>query len=193
MQRLINYFYELLIKISMADCLRVLSQLQHAYFACYSRRDYISKQSSYEKVIYKKRSKWLKSASRVRFLLNKNKKISIEWGVIFSRVEHLSEIVFSLNQLRFRVTQYAIYEICAFEMQALDKKSTEAFKDAAKILLWNKNLIPPLELLESIHSFEAISNRVLRVASPEPIVFLFFIQDLYALNDEINKLYEKII
>lgn len=193
MRRIIHYFYESVIKISIANCLGTLARLQHAYFACYSQRDYLTKQSGYEKAIYKKRSKWLSSVSRTRFLLNKNKKVSAEWSVIFSRVEHLSEIVFSLNQLRFRVSEYAIYEICSFEMQALDKTSRAAFKDAAKILMWNKNAIPPLELLESIHSFEAISNRVLRVASREPIVFLFFIQDLYALNDEINKLYEKII
>ncbi len=193
MRRIINYFHEVLIKISIAHCLGVLAQLQHTYFACYKDRDYFSKQSVYEKEIYKKCSKWLISVSRARFLLNKNKKVSAEWRVVFSRVEHLSEVIFSLNQLRFRVSQHAIYEICSFEMQALDRTSAAAFKDVTKMLLWDNNSIPSLELLDCIHSFEAISNRVLRVASPEPIVFLFFIQDLYALNDEINKLYEKII
>lgn len=177
----------------MSHCLGALAQLQHAYFACYNQRDYLSKQTGYEKTIYKKRTKWLQKISGARVLLSRNKPVSLEWSVIFSGIEHLSEIIFSLNQLRFRVREYAIYEICSFEMHALDKASIAALKDAATILLWNKNAIPPVTLLESIHAFEAISNRILKVAAPEPIIFLFFIQDLYALNDEINKLYEKII
>ncbi len=189
LSRIIQYLYELLIKLVFANCLRALVQLQHAYFACYIKRDYLSNQSNYEKSIYQKRSIGLKRMAYARSLLKKNKNSSTKWTDLFSKITHLSEIIFSLNQLRFRVTDYAIFEICALEMQALDRASAAALKAAVKNLLWNKNPTYPVELLEAIHAFEAISHRVLNVASSEPIIFLFFIQDLYALYDN---LYEKI-
>lgn len=193
MASLLKLFKEWRIKLSISRCLYALMRLQQAYFACYHPQKYLSKQLDAEKIIYQKRSRWLRHILKTRKLLARMKSVSAEWQIIFSNIDHLSEIIFSLHQLRFRVHDPAIYQICSYEMEALNKATTQAFKDAATILLWNKNAIPPITLLESIHSFEAISNRVLKVASPEPIVFLFFIQDLYALNDEINKLYEKIV
>lgn len=166
----------------------VLAQLQHAYFACYLKSDYLSKQPSYEKILYQKRSLLLAKMEHARYSLKKNKKIAKRWAVVFSKIEHLSEVVFSLNQLRFRVSGYAIFEICIAEMQALEKTSIAALKSLAQFILWNTPSVYSVELLDKIHAFEAISHRTLQIASPEPIIFLFFIQDLYALYDEINQL-----
>lgn len=168
--------------------MRALAQLQHAYFACYLKRDYLSKQPGYEKILYQKRSLLLGKVAHARSLLKKNKKGTTKWAIVFFKIEHLSEIIFSLNQLRFRVSGYAIFEICIAEMQALEKTSMAALKNVAQFILWNKRAASPVELLDKIHAFEAISHRTLQIASPEPIIFLFFIQDLYALYDEINEL-----
>lgn len=191
MSRIIAHLYELLIKIKLASCLNSLADLQHVYFTCYSYRDYFSKQTQYEKTLYQKRSKWLSRMLSVRRLL-KDKKNSEKWHSIFTRIDYLSEIIFALHQLRFREREYAIFEICSLEIQALDRAIAAAMKDAIKKILWNKNLSHPVELLDSIIAFEAISHRVLKVTSSEPIIFLFFIQNLYALDDEINKIYEKL-
>ena len=168
--------------------MRALAQLQHAYFACYLKRDYLSRQSSYEKILYQKRSLLLGKIEHARALLKKKREVTRKWAVIFSKIEHLSEIIFSLNQLRFRVSGYAIFEVCVAEMQALEKTSMVALKNLAQCILWNKRVASPLELLDKVHAFEAISHRTLQIASPEPIIFLFFIQDLYALYDGISEL-----
>ncbi len=186
-----SHIGELFIKIRLANCLSALAELQHAYFTCYSYRDYFSKQPHYENVLYKKRSKWLNKQNAARQLL-KNKKISEKWHSLFSSIDHLSEIIFALHQLRFREREYAIFEICSLEMQSVDKAISIAMKDAIKKLVWGKKLNQPLELLDSVIAFEAISHRVLKVTSSEPIIFLFFIQNLYAINEEINKVYEKL-
>ncbi|MCD6039879.1 MAG: hypothetical protein K0S27_1279 [Gammaproteobacteria bacterium] len=123
-----------------------------------------------------------------RRLLDKNKRNSKAWGAIFYQISHLAEIIFSLNQLRFRVRDYAIFEICNTEMQSIEKTSTVALRKLGKFILWNASPIASINFLEAIHAFELLSHRTLQVASPEPIIFSFFIQDLYALHDEINKI-----
>lgn len=176
------------LKFILANCLRALAQLQHAYFACYLQRDYLSKQSSYERILYQKRALLLSKIEHARALLKEGREVVPKLAVTFSKVEHLSEIIFSLNQLRFRVSGYAIFEICVAEMQAIEKASMATLKRLAQFILWNKRMSSPIELLDKIHAFEAISHRTLQIASSEPIIFLFFIQDLYALYDGMNEL-----
>lgn len=189
MSQIIKYLQKWFVKITFAYCLGALAQLQRAYFACYLRRDYLAKQSDYEKIFYQKRSILLNRMKYARYFLKKN---SEKWRLFFSEIEHLSEIIFSLNQLRFRVTDYTIFEICAFEMQWLSKTSTSALKSAANSFLKKYNSHSHLVALsESIEAFETISHSALQITSQEPIVFLFFIQDLYALHDAVKKLYEK--
>ncbi len=186
-----NGLYELLIRLVISNCLNTLAQLQQAYFACYIKQDYFFRQSDHEKAINQKRSKWLRKAGLARYWLKSNKNNSTKWQVIFSKVEHLSEIIFSLNQLRFRVHEKALFEMCFVEMQSLEKSSTTALRKIAKSLFYNKHFFDSEEMAAAIHAFEAISDRVLKIASNEPIIFLFFIQDLYALNDAISQFYEK--
>lgn len=175
-------------RLILANSLRALAQWQHACFAYYLQCDYLSRQSGYEKILYRKRSLLLSKLAHARVLLKEKSVATTKWAVIFTKIEHLSEIIFSLNQLRFRVSGYAIFEVCIAEMQALEKTSIIALKNLAQFILWHKRVVSTLELLDKVHAFEAISQRVLQVAAPEPIVFLFFIQDLYALYDGITEL-----
>jgi hypothetical protein len=168
--------------------LRALAQLQHVYFDCYLKGDLVVKQLHYEKILCQKYSLLLRKMGHARHVLKKNKETFPQWCFIFSKIEHISEIIFSLNQLRYRVKGHAIFEVCRPEMQGLEKTSTAELRGLANFIVWKKRFTHSTDLLDKIHAFEAISQRALQVASPEPLVFLFFIQDLYALYDEIRAL-----
>jgi len=104
---------------------------------------------------------------------------------IFFKIDHLSEIIFSLNQLRFRVVDYTTFKVCAQEMQEIEKFSIMMIIQLANF----KNSSVELPIFEEkIHQFENIYNRALQIVAIDPLVFMFFIQDLYALNEELKQL-----
>ena len=104
--------------------------------------------------------------------------------VIQKRLELMPivDIIFSLNQLRHRVTDVSIYEICARELKEIEKTSIN--------FLLKGELFSEI-FLKKIHEFEAIYNNTLRVVAPDPMIFLFFIQDLYAFHEQVEQLYDQ--
>lgn len=185
--------HEVLIRLSLAACFYDLARLQESYFVCYSEVDYFSKRSNYEKNIYQKRSAWLTKMKWARYFLNKSKRKNTKWHLIFSELEQLSEVVFSLHQLRFRAEEYAIFDICSIEMKSLRIASTIALHEAAKKMLWSSQSNRSAELLKAINAFENIFDRILKISLPGPIIFLFFIQNLLTLNEKLNGIYEETI
>lgn len=186
MMRAIKYLKKYQIKIALANCLRALAKLQRAYFACYLQPNYLVKQTDYEKEMQKRRLILLQCMSKAKQLLH-SENVSEEMVSYFYKINRLSEIIFSLNLLRFRVQDRAIFELCQDEMQVLADKFIRALENLAENIIKDRVITGSTELQEAIDCFEAISNRTLQVVSREPLVFSFFIQDLYALQGELNE------
>jgi hypothetical protein len=175
--------------MALTHCFRALEKLQRVFFAGYLQQDYLVRQMQYEKIIHQKRTALVSAILRMRHLLSKKIDLGIVYPAIFSRINHLSEIIFSLNQLRFRVKEEAVFKICAVEMQGIAEVSGRLFNQLVKSRRKKNAFIPVDRLLDKIHDFETISNRTLQVVAAEPLVFLLFVQDLYALHDELNAVY----
>jgi len=94
----------------------------------------------------------------------------------------LVDSVFSLHQLRHRFKDAALLEACSRELKALNKTSID-------FLLGGKSYAKNFS--DKINDVESLYNNTLRVVLPDPAIFLFFIQDLYAFQEEVEKLYAK--
>ena len=175
------HFYR--IRKSFSDCLKALANYQRLLFFAYLKKDYLTKRIQYEKKLFKARMQLLKVFQAAR----KFKKDSLE-EVVFLKIEHLAEIIFSLHQLRLRVDDYSVFIFCAPEMARLQQVITQLLLKASQCILKSHQWIAADILLDQIHAFEAIYNKTLQVISKEPIIFLFFIQDLYAFYDELLSL-----
>jgi hypothetical protein len=175
------------IKKLLSRCLQALAALQESMFVNYLRSDYIKCREHYQKVLNKK-SKLFFSA-----MLNTSNAVQHFSAAkdIFLKINHLSEIIFSLNQLRFRVEDYTTFKVCAQEMQAIEASSIALFRQLAKGF-FQKIEMDFNVFEERIHAFENLYNRALQIVSTDPLVFMFFIQDLYVLNEEAKKLFEMI-
>ncbi len=106
--------------------------------------------------------------------------IDIKLKKTLKKIEHLSEIIFAIHQLRLRIKDFSIFEIVAREIFFLKKAST------LLLLKFQKNTFIQQEIddfLQALHAFEAMYERTLRVTAKEPLVFLIFIQDLYVFYD----------
>jgi hypothetical protein len=183
-----KYFYERRVNKSLKNCLQALAKLQQAFFVNYLRKDYIKYQLRYQKYLNIKSKFFFHTIIKAGGLINPNSRY---WHV-FCKINHLSEIVFSLNQLRFRVADYATFKICARELEEIEKFSILIFLQLSN-LFCKKSKLDISEFEEKIHNFEGIYNRTLQIVSMDPFVFMFFIQDLYALFDEMSALYQAIL
>ncbi len=136
----------------------------------------------YAKLFYKRRTAFFLSLQKAR----KRTKRAREFKPLIDIYEHLYEIVFSLHLLRYRVQDYALFEICARELRTIQNISTHLLNQLGKSF-FHRSLISTDHLLQQIHAFESLYQHTLKIIVRDPIVFIFFIQDLYALGDEIEK------
>jgi hypothetical protein len=185
---MINYIRAWYIKKLLSNCLYALADLQQAFFVNYLKKDYIKQRKYYQNDL-NKRSK--------TFFLNMTKtsdaiKHYSQFKDIFSKINHLSEIIFSLNQLRFRVVDYTTFKVCIQEMQNIEKFSNMMIIQLANYF-FKKISIEVNVFEDTIHQFENIYNRALQIVAIDPLVFMFFIQDLYALNEELTQLSNAIL
>lgn len=167
----------------LSQSLKILAILQSMLFDTYLKQDYIQNRMYYERKIFQKRVQLLKVLLYVQTLQK-----TPEEKKLFFKIEHLIEIVFSVHQLRFRVRDFSVWAVCAPELNGLQVASAQALLAFSQERIKNpqhSQLASREGLLERIQEFETVYQRALQVVVAAPIVFLFFIQDLYALYDEL--------
>lgn len=170
---------------------KALDQLQIAILSCYIQKDYQEKKYDFEQTIHKARLNIMGTMKKLRL------KIGAQGQTDFlSKLENLYEIVFSLNILKYRVTDYATFEICKKEFAKISVKLSEALKQINLLLKHISNLSSHTMMEETAKTMGKLSNQIdlleelyrstLQVVSKDPIFFLFFIQDLMALRDQLE-------
>lgn len=99
-----------------------------------------------------------------------------------SELLQIGDVIFSINQLRHRIKDFSILEICIRELTDIGNLSALFIRDRKKF---------SNAYLGAIHQFENLYGNTLRVVVPDPLVFMFFIQDLYALYEKVTALNER--
>lgn len=170
-----------------------MNQLQLDLFACYIQKDYVLRKDFYEKRINKARITLLRSMKKIRMKYIAHDEANIKR---LTKFESLYEMIFSLNILKLRITDYATFEICEAEFRKISNKLSDVLKHII-VLLGNRSDRKSNQLIEStakimgklshqIDSLAELYRTTLQVVSPDPIFFLFFVEDLIALRDELE-------
>ena len=165
---IINYFHS-------------LNQLQEYIFFSYGKKKSIIEENDSMQKIHLARVNLFISMKKIRALFREKK----QNHSILNKIKNFYEIIFSLNNLNLRVNDNALFEICSAEMQKIARYITyslQAFQSAQIEQAFH--FIKELSL--SIDEFTKLYLDMLQVISREPIVFLFFIQDVTALRDEMK-------
>lgn len=167
-------FRQYRLKKAFQACFYQMAELQQILFYFYLNKKYQLNISFFEKKLFIKKQVFFRSLARCRSLLYTD----VEKQLFFN-IEHLSDILFSLHLLRYRVQDPALYEMGMLELKALYRDIFKILNEFAK-----NNSSFSLENFEThIHAFETIAHRTLCVVIKDAMVFLFFIQDLYAIYD----------
>lgn len=157
--------------------LKNLNVLQQKIFYIYLKQDYAEKHFIYERDFH--------FINESIFQQMKTLRRSTSLKLIES-VNHMVEILMALGQLRYRIADPTTFAVCEKEFVLLSKTIDTIFLKLAK---GNAQVETELEKLTSaIQAFEAVYRATLQVVSKEPMIFLIFIYDLYAMRDELAEL-----
>lgn len=148
---------------------RDLIRLNQEIFACYLQPDYPTNTYLFERRIHVQKNKLVSTMAKWQNLVShsqdgKNKSIQ-QFNLLY-------DIVLSASQLRWRVTDHTTFSVCATELTQLLNAMNQALKE--------QTFSTEESLEKAIKYFENIYQQVIRIASPEPLVFLLFISDITA-------------
>jgi hypothetical protein len=160
-------------RFRLSSALYRLNQLQNKIFFIYLKRNYSEKHYFYEKELHQDRLRYFSVI--VRLYQSSLPKKTLE------KMDELFEIITSMGNLRYRLKDDAIFEVCELELL----NTTQAISRIFHLLMKNKN-IDTSDLFACIQSLESIYQRTLAVVLKEPVLFLIFIHDLYALKEKFD-------
>jgi uncharacterized membrane protein YccC len=161
---------------SLTQALQDLMDLNQAIFNGFIAVDYPAKQFEYIKKVHQKRRDFSYSISVARDLMKKIKKDKDKFTGMLCSIEHLYEIIQALGALLYRVEDHTTFQIIHKELLALSAST-----------------VPAQEALQdNIFQLEDVNHAALMVAAKDPMAFLLFIQDLFALQKGMLRLTEAI-
>jgi uncharacterized membrane protein YccC len=173
--------------------LQDLIDLNQAVFNCFLAVNYPEKQFEYAKKIHQERRDFSYAISVARELLEKIKGNKDKPATILCAIEELYEIIQALGTLLYRVDDHSTFQIAYKELLALSETISKDLRAIKLFLLEKTKTAPPQDVLnDNIFQLEDVNHAALNVAAKEPVVFLLFIQDLYALQKGMLQLTEAI-
>lgn len=177
-------------KLVLTASIQKLLELNQAIFDCYLAADYSEKRFQYERKLHQKRRDYSYEISVARQLIKRIKATEREpLNNVMCALEQIYEIMLSMGLLDYRVEDRSTFELAYKELLEISENINSELR-AIKIQLLKKK--PPSviseKIKESIYQLEDVSRVTLDVAAKDPMVFLLFVQDLYALNKMMEQL-----
>lgn len=170
--KLFNKIRRIRLKLSLSKGYVILAVLQKLFFDNYLKQETILKQY---KTLNRQHRKFYQCLKKARLLTTK---IPSE-KFLYDHIEQLHDIICAMHLLRFRVNDLSLFEICAQEMFSLQKTSVALLKKCGQQVTLENEL---KNFLNAIEAFESINTHTLKIVARDPVVFLFFLQDLYAFH-----------
>jgi hypothetical protein len=185
--------------------LRALDRLHLTIFAAYIKRDYFDNQFAYEKILVNHSRLVFEILQQVRLAAHvEPEKIGIhqfsqadtsstDEGVVWfekiiSRLEHLYEILFSLDLFKNRMIDHSTFEVCEAELKNISHAISEMIADLSDDVKSSHSSVDRKTLIVPIQVLETMFQNTLQFIMADPMFFVFFIRDLNALNDELMSL-----
>jgi hypothetical protein len=175
------YFFRDQIQLKMLVVLKNLKKLNDEIFSCFLQPDYIDNIYLYERRLHVQKTQCLYALNNLRKFV-KLKQASQTQILFLSLLEGMFENILDYSQLRRRVTDYSTLSVCSQELQAVSQEIDKTLGGMCAHIRHKKYYLNQENLTQKINLLEANYNNVLRVASPEPLVFLLFIDSLQAFT-----------
>jgi hypothetical protein len=182
------------LRYALADSLLRLAQLNQAIFSCYVAHNYQEEHFDYEKKLHASRGSFLYKISQARTLLMHLKSSpQPKFAAMLDCIEQCYEIFQSLGLLIQRVDDHSTFAVADKEFLALSGNvDTYLRQMAAEINTLKIRHEESAILSENIYELEEINRTVLQVVAKDPLVFMIFIQDMYALEKMFLRLFAAI-
>lgn len=156
--------------------LRTLDNMQKIIFSFYIKRNFGENRFLHEKKLLQQTSKIMRAMKRVRETLEDQK--------MTAYLAQLYEIIFALDLLKDRLIDHATFEICEQELKAI----THVLSSFINEICNNQKNGIKQKLDGVIQALEINFQNTIQVVSADPMVFLFFIKDLYALSNALDRI-----
>ncbi len=174
----------------LIEYLLVLEGLHIIIFSAYIEKDYFNYRTAHEKKIIQQTEVLMKIFCQLRRRYQEElfaqQSVSEEF---ISRLEHLYEIMFSLDLLKYRLVDHATFEVCHSELKIISQVISTMILDLINVVKYQNTaklkVCERITLAPAIQAFEIIFHSTLQFITADPMFFLFFIRDLNALNEEL--------
>lgn len=151
-----------------------LDRLQQTIFNFYIQRNFGADRFYHEKQLLKHTTQVMKALAEIRKRQDDAKLLAV--------LEQLYEIIYSLDLLKNRLIDHTTFEICEQELKNIKLNLSQILQKIPTQKLTKLKH----QLDQAIQALEIIFQNTLQVVTADPLVFLFFIQDLYALANTLD-------
>lgn len=159
----------------IAQYLSALSQLSHDLFACLIQLDYSQNEFWYEERLHQQKIVCLTLLEQYQISPLQQRSFTIA-------LSQLYELLLACAQLRWRVKDHSIFEVCQSELQQLAQQLNRYFSALFAAPAIFQMHYEQLQI--AIEKFEEIYQSVLLVTAKEPVAFILFQANLKSLVDQ---------
>lgn len=178
---------------ALTECVKYLNQLSGEIFACFVMPDYQPNFYLFEHRIHQQKIKILTVFKELRrYTLDQKSPSEYQLNIV-KQLDIILDVLLSCGLLRHRVKDFALFNICSNESNAILKSIQDNFQTIIKLI--NYKVVPynDMNIVEAIKNLEINYANVLKVTAPEPLVFFLFIATLKNLETELKALYQIIL
>lgn len=172
-----------------------LELLNTEIFSCFLQPTYTENIYLFERRLHKQKESVMQALFHLRNVVQqaKNRLSPQEKNRItemIAKIDRLFDIMMDYAQLRARVTDHTIFEICKEELIAVSQSMAHVFSELKMSLEQKKQELNIIPLKASIKRLEENYQNVVQVTAREPLVFFLFIASLNAFTNEVEKIAE---
>jgi hypothetical protein len=160
-----------------------LIQLTRDIFACLIQPEYNDNLYLFERRLHTQKIQFLAAAGKLRRLGEQLRSpiLQIQTIELASHLSHVYAVLLECAQLRRRITDYTVFQLCEVELSAIADEVVKLMINITK-----KKNINLSKLNGEIARLESTYQQVIKVATREPLAFLLFIGGLKALVEELE-------
>ena len=157
--------------------IRVLKTLQDEIYACFLQAEYVDSEYLFERRIHSEKRRFALCIEKLKEVDDKN--------TMLIKLENIYALLLDAAQLRRRVSDHTIFELCQHELKSLLIALDHLFLTLERSITTSQCLDQDF-LTREINQLESMFQSILQVTAREPIIFLLFIYHLKVLREEIK-------
>jgi hypothetical protein len=167
------------------EMIKQLKILNQEIFACYLSSQYQEEKYIYERRIHQIKKYYLRASVSFAKTVASHSALN----QLVNHFDHLFDILMNLAQLRTRVEDFTIFNVCHTELTAVCDELDSLLKELYAAY-HQKNLTRDVKMFQQqIQQLETLYQRVLQVTAPDPFVFVLFIGSLHDAAREVEELF----